>query len=301
MKIWKAFIALAFLVEAAYAQNLTGTLQKIKETKRIAVGFQEASVPFSYLDGNQKPIGFTLDICAKIVDAVKKELNLPQLTVEFVPVTSANRTPLLINGTIDMNCASTTNNAERQQQISFANSHFVTASRLVSKKAQNIRTLEDLKGKTVASVAGSTNLNQLNKVNIDRNLGMTVLSAKDQLEGFMLVDSGRVVAYAGDDVQLAVAMARSKEPASYVISEVALSKPEPYGIMLRKDDPQFKAIADRVTAALYQSNEMEPLYKKWFQSPIPPNGVNFNYPVPAALRNAWKKPTSSPDPDAYAN
>ncbi len=301
MKAWKAFIALAFLVEAAYAQNLTGTMQKIKETKRIAVGFQEASVPFSYLDGNQKPIGYTLDICAKIVDAVKKELNLPQLTVDFVPVTSANRTPLLINGTIDMNCASTTNNAERQQQISFANSHFVTTSRLVTKKAQNIRKFDDLKGKTVASVAGSTNLNQLNKLNIDRNLGMTVLSAKDQLEGFMLLDSGRAVAYAGDDVQLAVAMARSKEPASYVISEEALSKPEPYGIMLRKDDPQFKALADRVTAALYQSNEMEPLYKKWFQSPIPPNGVNFNYPVPTALRNAWKKPTSSPDPDAYAN
>lgn len=293
-------VAIALAANVTFAAPQEGTLQKVKETNRIVIGFQEASVPFSYLDGNQKPVGFTVDLCMKIVDAVKKELNQPQLAVEFTPVTAANRIPLLLNGTIDLNCASATNSAERQKQVAFANSHFLTASRFVAKKSSNLRKIEDLKGKTVVSVAGSTNINQLNKVNTERNLGMNVVAAKDQLEAFLMLETGRASAYVLDDVQLAVAVARSKDPSGYVISEDAFSKPEPYGIMLRKDDPAFKAVVDRVTAQVYQSPEIDTLYKKWFQSPIPPNNINFNYPMAQVLRNAYKKPSSSFDPDAYA-
>jgi glutamate/aspartate transport system substrate-binding protein len=300
MRILGILLAVAFTSNAVSAEELTGTLQKIKETNRIAIGFQESSVPFSYLDGNQKPIGYALDICARIAEAVKTQLALPNLAVDMVPVTSSNRIPLLTNGTIDLNCSSTTNNAERQKLIAFANTHFLSATRFAAKTSQGINTIDDLKGKTAVAIAGSTNIAQLNKVNQDRKLGITIVPAKDQAEAFLLLETDRAQAYVLDDVQLAVAIARAKDPKAYVISNDSFSRPEPYGIMLRKDDAPFKAVADRVTAELYQSPEIDALYKKWFESPVPPNGINFNYPMPAALHAAFEKPSSSPDPDAYA-
>ncbi|MGC2775593.1 MAG: amino acid ABC transporter substrate-binding protein [Bradyrhizobium sp.] len=299
MRIWGFLLTAALAANAASAEELTGTLQKIKETNRISIGFQESSVPFSYLDGNQKPVGYALDICARIADAVKKELGLPNLTVETVPVTSSNRIPLMTNGTIDLLCASTTNNAERQKLVAFANTHFLSATRFAAKKSLAIATIDDLKGKTAVAIAGSTNIAQLNKVNVERKLGINIVPAKDQAEAFLMLETDRAQAYVLDDVQLAVAIARSKEPSAYVIGSDAFSKPEPFGIMLRKDDAPFKAIADRVTAELYQSPEIDALYRKWFESPVPPTGVNFNYPMPAAMRAAFKQPSSSPDPDAY--
>ena len=300
MRVLGILLAVAFTSNAVSAEELTGTLLKIKETNRIAIGFQESSVPFSYLDGNQKPVGYTLDICARIAEAVKTQLALPNLTVDIVPVTSSNRIPLMTNGTIDLNCSSTTNNAERQKLVAFANTHFLSATRFAAKKSQAINEIDDLKGRTAVAIAGSTNLTQLNKVNQERKLGITIVPAKDQAEAFLLLETDRVQAYVLDDVQLAVAIARAKDPAAYMISDDTFSKPEPYGIMLRKDDAPFKALADRVTAELYLSPEIEALYRKWFESPVPPTGINFNYPMPAALRAAFKKPSSSPDPDAYA-
>ncbi|WP_257170283.1 amino acid ABC transporter substrate-binding protein [Bradyrhizobium sp. SRS-191] len=300
MRRWGCVLTLVLAANAACAEELSGTLQKIKETGRIAVAFQESAVPFSYLDGNQKPVGYALDICARIADAVKRELGLPNLVVETVPVTSSTRIPLMTNGTIDLLCASTTNNAERQKLVTFTNTHFLSATRFAAKASSSLRRIDDLKGKTAVAIAGSTNIAQLNKVNVERKLGVTIVPAKDQAEAFLMLETDRAQAYVLDDVQLAVAIARSKEPAAYVISEDAFSKAEPFGIMLRKDDAPFKAVADRVTAELYQSPEIEKLYKTWFESPVPPTGTNFNYPMPAALRAAFKKPSSSPDPDAYA-
>ncbi|WP_316160011.1 amino acid ABC transporter substrate-binding protein [Bradyrhizobium sp. SZCCHNRI20481] len=300
MRIWGLLLTAALAANAAGAEELTGTLQKVKETNRISIGFQESSVPFSYLDGNQKPVGYALDICARIAEAVKKELGLPNLTIETVPVTSSNRIPLMTNGTIDLLCASTTNNAERQKLVTFANTHFLSATRFAAKKSLSLQTIDDLRGKTAVAIAGSTNIAQLNKVNVERKLGINIVPAKDQAEAFLMLETDRAQAYVLDDVQLAVAIARSKDPAAYMISSDAFSKPEPFGIMLRKDDAPFKAIADRVTAELYQSPAIEALYKKWFESPVPPTGINFNYPMPAPLRAAFKSPSSSPDPDAYA-
>ena len=284
----------------AFAQGLTGTLQKAKETNTIVIGYQEGSIPFSYLDANQKPIGYTIEICLKIAEEVKKQINSPDMKVEYTPVVASNRIPLLLNGTIDMNCASATNNAERQKQVAFVNSHFLTATRFIAKKTSNVKTFDDLKGKTVVSIAGSTNIAQLNKANTDRSLGLNIISAKDQLESFLMVETDRAIAYVMDDIQLVVAAARSKEPLGYYISSEALSQPEPFGIIIRKDDPAFKALADKVTAAFYTSPEIEAHYKKWFLSPIPPAGVNFNSPMTDELRQAFKTPTSSPDPADYA-
>ena len=299
MRLPLTMLAVALITVPAHASELTGTLQKVKETNRIVLGFQEASVPFSYLDGNQKAIGYAVDICLKIVDAVKRELKLSSLDVETSPVTSSNRIPLMMNGTVDLVCSATTNNAERQRQVAFTNSHFLSATRFAARKSDNITTIDHLKGKPVVAVAGSTNMVQLNQVNAARHLGITPLAAKDQAEAFLMLETDRAAAYVLDDVQLAVAIARSKDPSAYIISEEAFSRAEPYGIMLRKDDAAFKAVADRATAELYRSPEIEAIYKKWFESPVPPNGLNFKTPMTAVLRNAYADPSDSPDPVSY--
>jgi glutamate/aspartate transport system substrate-binding protein len=284
----------------ASAQELTGTLKNIKETGAITLGFRDSSIPFSYLDDNQKPIGYAMDICYKIVDAVKKELKLDKLEVKLNPVTSSTRIPLLANGTIDLECGSTTNNVERQKQIAYTNTHFLTASRFVSKKSSNIKSIDDLKGKSVVSTSGTTNIKQLTEANAARNLGVNIIPAKDHAEAFLMVETDRAVAFVMDDILLASLVAGSKEPGAYVISTDAFSKPEPYGIMLRKDDPAFKKVADAATAALYQSAEGPKLYEKWFMQKIPPKGLNLNVPIGPEQKKQFAKPQDSPDPDAYA-
>jgi glutamate/aspartate transport system substrate-binding protein len=283
----------------AGAEELTGTLKKIKETGTINIGYRDSSIPFSYLDDNQKPIGFAIDICARIVDAVKNELKLDKLTVEFNPVTSSTRIPLLANGTIDLECGSTTNNPDRLKQVAFTNTHFLTATRFVSKKSSNLNSIDDLKGKSVASSSGTTNIKQLTEANAARNLGINIIPAKEHAESFLMVETDRAVAAVLDDILLASFVAGSKDPAAYVISNDAFSKPEPYGIMLRKDDPAFKKVADGATAALFQSADGQKLYDKWFMTKIPPKGLNLNTPIGAELKQEFAKPSDSPDPDSY--
>jgi glutamate/aspartate transport system substrate-binding protein len=240
-----------------------------------------------------------MDICYKIVDAVKKELKLDKLEVKLNPVTSSTRIPLLANGTIDLECGSTTNNAERQKQIAFTNTHFLTASRFVSKKSGKINSIDDLKGKPVVSTSGTTNIKQLTEANAARNLGVNIIPAKDHAEAFLMVETDRAVAFVMDDILLASLVAGSKEPDAYVISKDAFSKPEPYGIMLRKDDPAFKKVVDGATAAFYQSADSQKLYDKWFMQKIPPKGLNLNAPISGELKSQFAKPSDSPDPDSY--
>ena len=292
-------LAIAFCGTQAGAQELTGTLKNIKETGAITLGFRDSSIPFSYLDDNQKPVGFAMDICYKIVDAVKKELKLDKLEVKLNPVTSSTRIPLLANGTIDLECGSTTNNPDRLKQVAFTNTHFLTATRFISKKSSHLNSIEDLKVKTVASTSGTNNIKQLTEANAARNLGINIVPAKEHAESFLLVETDRAVAAVLDDILLASFAAGAKDPSAYVISTDAFAKPEPYGVMLRKDDPAFKKVADDATAALYQSAEGERLYAKWFLEKIPPKGLNLNVPMGADLKKAFSKPTDSPDPDAY--
>lgn len=300
-KLLAAGCIVALFATPSQAQELTGTLKKIKDTGAITIGYRESSVPFSYLDDNQKPVGFAMDICAKIVDAVKTELKLPKLEVKYNPVTSATRIPLIANGTVDLVCGSATNNAEREKQVSFTNSHFLTATRFISKKASGINKLTDLKGKTVVSTSGTTNIKQLNDVNTKDGLGMNIIAAKDHAESFLSVETDRAVAFAMDDILLAGLRAKARDSDQYVISEFALSKPEPYGIILRRDDPAFKAVADKATADLYKSPAMQVLYDKWFTKPINAAGLNLKFPMTSALKHNFAAPSSSPDPAAYAD
>jgi glutamate/aspartate transport system substrate-binding protein len=292
-------LAAGFLAGQASAEDLTGTLKKVKETGTITIGYRDSSIPFSYLDDNQKPIGFAIDICVKIVEAVKKDIKLDKLNVEFNPVTSSTRIPLLANGTIDLECGSTTNNADRLKQVAFTNTHFLTATRFVSKKSSNLNSIEDLKGKSVASTSGTTNIKQLTEANVARSLGINIIPAKEHAESFLMVETDRAVAAVLDDILLASFVAGSKDPGAYVISKDAFSKPEPYGIMMRKDDPDFKRVVDAATAALYQSPDGQKLYDKWFMQKIPPKGLNLNAPISAELKQEFAKPSDSPDPDSY--
>jgi glutamate/aspartate transport system substrate-binding protein len=292
-------IGAAFCAAQANSEELTGTLKKIKETGAITIGYRDSSIPFSYLDDNQKPIGFAIDICLAIVDAVKKDLKLDKLAVEFNPVTSSTRIPLLANGTIDLECGSTTNNADRLKQVAFTNTHFLTATRFVSKKSSKLGSIEDLKGKSVASTSGTTNIKQLTEANAARSLGINIIPAKEHAESFLMVETDRAVAAVLDDVLLASFVAGSKDPGAYVISTDAFSKPEPYGIMLRKDDPAFKKVVDAATAAVYTSGEGQKLYDKWFTQKIPPKGLNLNSPIGPELKAEFAKPSDSPDPDSY--
>ena len=291
--------AVALGVSQAGAEELTGTLKNIKDTGAITIGFRDSSIPFSYLDDSQKPVGFAMDICYKIVDAIKNELKLDKLEVKLNPVTSSTRITLLANGTIDLECGSTTNNAERQKQVWFTNTHFLTASRFVSKKANNIKSIDDLEGKSVVSTSGTTNIKQLNEANSARNLGINIIPAKDHAEAFLMVETDRAAAFVMDDILLASLVAGSKDPAAYIISTDAFSKPEPYGIMLRKDDVAFKKEVDAATAALYQGGEGQKIYDKWFTQKIPPKGLNLNVPLSAELKHEFAKPSDSPDPDSY--
>jgi glutamate/aspartate transport system substrate-binding protein len=292
-------VAAAFCASTAHAEDLTGTLKSIKDSGAITLGYRESSIPFSYLDDNQKPVGFAMDICYKIVDAVKKELKVDKLDVKLEPVTSSNRIPLLANGTIDLECGSTTNNAERQKQVAFTNTHFLTASRYVFKKSSGLKSIDDLKGKSVVSTAGTTNIKQLTEANAARSLGANIIPAKDHAEAFLMVETDRAVAFVMDDILLASLVAGSKDPSIYAISTDAFSTPEPYGIMLRKDDPAFKKVVDAATAALYTSGEGQKLYDKWFMSKIPPKGLNLNTPISPELKAEFAKPSDSPDPASY--
>jgi glutamate/aspartate transport system substrate-binding protein len=206
---------------------------------------------------------------------------------------------LLSNGTVDLECGSTTNNPERLKQVAFTNTHFLTATRFVSKKASNLNSIDDLKGKSVVSSAGTTNIKQLTEANAARNLGINIIPAKEHAESFLMVETDRAVAVVLDDILLASFVAGSKDPDAYVMSKDAFSKPEPYGIMLRKDDPAFKKVVDAATAALYQSADGLKLYDKWFMQKIPPKGLNLNTPISAELKRVFSSPSDSPDPDFY--
>ena len=297
--LWLAAAVAGLIVGPAQAQELTGTLKKIKDTGTITIGHRDSSVPFSYLDDQQKPIGYALDICMKVVDAIKAELKTDKIEVKMVPVTSSTRIPLMANGTVDLECGSTTNNVERQKQVAFTNTHFLTASRFVSKKANKLDKIDDLKGKTVVSTAGTTNIKQLNEANAERNLGINIVPAKDHAEAFLMVETDRAVAFVMDDILLASLVAGSKEPSAYSISSDAFSQPEPYAIMLRREDPAFKRVVDKAVADFFKSPEGKKTYEKWFLQPIPPKNLTLNVPMSAGLKKAYEKPTDSPDPAMY--
>jgi glutamate/aspartate transport system substrate-binding protein len=293
---WAVF---AGIVTAASAQPLpSNTLKKIQTSGVIVIGHRVGSVPFSYLDANLQPIGYSMDLCRAVVEAVKVQLNLPDLKVKLVAVTSATRIPMVANGSVDLECGITTNTQERRKQVAFSVTTFVAQSRLLAKKVNNIRQLADLRGRPVVSTVSTTSIARLNEINAQQQLGMRILAGKDDPDSFLFVQSDRAVAYAMDDVLLYALIARNPRPQDYSVSDEALSV-EPYGIMLGKDDPEFKRLVDGALTALFRSGEINRLYRQWFESPIPPNGLNLQLPMSGALQRAILQPTDSSDPKNY--
>ena len=275
-------LACSFLSTTAQAQTAS-TLDKVKAAGFITVAYREASIPFSYLADGQNPTGFAWEICGKIVDEVKKATGRADLQVKTQSVTSANRVPLLQNGTIDIECGSTTNNSERGKQVQFATNYFYTGTRFLVKAGSPIKSLADLKGKKVVSTTGTTNILVMRNVNKEKNLDLDIMSAKDHAESALLVESGRADAFAMDDILLYGIKANSVNPAALAVVGEALQV-EPYAIMLRRDDPAFKTLVDGTIATLIKSGDFQKLYTKWFQSPIPPKGVNLNAPMSDELK-----------------
>ncbi|TDF63209.1 transporter substrate-binding domain-containing protein [Cupriavidus sp. L7L] len=284
----------AILLASAFTTvHAEDTLAKIAETKRFVVAYRESSVPFSYLNGPEKPIGYGVDIEKAIVESVKKKLNLPNLEVSWRPVTSQNRIPLLTNGTIDLECGSTTNNSARGKEVAFAVNYFYTGTRLLVKKDSGIKSFADLKGKRVASTTGTTNLAVTRRYNEEKKLDIDIFSAKDHSDGLLMVESGRASALALDDVVLYGLRTSAKNPADLEIVGDALQV-EPYACMLRKDDPKFKALVDETIVGMMKSGEFEKLYRKWFIDPIPPRSQAVGLPMSKELRDTIATPTDKP-------
>lgn len=285
-------LAVAATVCTASPPVHADTLAKIKQTGVLTIGARDTQLPFSYkATGDGDPIGFTTDICLKIAEAVKAKLGLPNLQVRYVQLNSTNRIPLIQNGSADLDCATTTNTTQRAQQVEFAPSHFVANITAAVPKDSPIRSFDDLKGRTVSTVAGSTSVQLLRQYRKAESIDVNEISGKDTADGFLLMEGGRSEAYLMDDVQLAGLIANSKSPDSYRLLTEAL-RSEPYGIMFRKDDPAFKAVVDETVTAMMKSGEMDRLYQKWFQSPIPPKGINLNFPMTPQVREAYRNPNN---------
>ena len=298
MRLSLMLVAAATLLAGPAVAQDTGTLKKIKDSGTITLGHRDGSMPFSYYDDKQQVVGYAMDLCNRIVDAVKSNLKLAKLDIKLNPVTSSTRIPLIANGTVDLECGSTTNNLERQRTVSFTITHFVTANRFVSKKARNLKTVDDLKGKTIVSTSGSTNIKQITEIGAQKGLNLNILAAKDHAEAFLMVETDRAVAFVMDDILLYGFVANSKTPDAYVISADALSV-EPYGIMLPRGDAAFKKVVDDAQIATYKSGAINAIYDKWFLKPIPPKNINLNVPMSDAFKKVVANPTDSGDPAAY--
>lgn len=289
----KLSVLMAAVLLTATGAQAADTLAKIAASNKITMAYRESSVPFSYLDGPSKPIGFSVELSYAIVAEVKKKLAKPDLEVAWMSVTSQNRIPLLQNGTVDVECGSTTNNSARGKDVSFAINHFYTGTRLLTKTNSGVKNYADLKGKKVAITAGTTNMLVVRKYNEEKKLDIDILSAKDHADALLLVESDRATAFAMDDILLFGLRSNSKNPAELEVVGDALQV-EPYACMLPKDDPQFKALVDGVITGMMKSGEFEKLYTKWFMSPIPPKGLPISLPMSQELRDNIKTPSDKP-------
>jgi glutamate/aspartate transport system substrate-binding protein len=282
-------VALGVTGREAAAQELTGTLKKVRDAGAIVVGHRDSSIPFSYLDDRQAPIGYSVDLCLRVVDAVKDSLKMPGLKVQMQAVTSSNRIPLLQNGTVDLECGSTTNSVERQRQVAFGYTTFVTNVRVVVKRNSSIRSLADLNGRPVATTSGTTSVQLLRAHEKARGVDFREVYGKDHAESFLLLETDRAAAFVMDDILIAGLVANSRNPQDYRFLDEVL-RTEPYGIMIRRDDPAFKKVVDDTLERLMKSGEVTRLYNRWFTQPIPPNGVNLAFPMSKELTEAIRSP-----------
>ncbi|MBK5341996.1 transporter substrate-binding domain-containing protein [Pseudomonas sp. TH49] len=273
---------------------LTGTLSKIANTKTITLGYRDASVPFSYVgDQTGKPMGYSVDLAGKIVDRIQQQLALSDLRVRYNLVTSQTRIPLVQNGTVDLECGSTAVTAERQKQVAFSYGFIYVKGQLLTARDSGIKSFSDLGGKNVVTTAGTTNERFLKSYNADHKFGMFVISAKDHGEAFQMLQSGRAVAFYMDDALLYGERAKARDPHKWVVVGEEQSR-EIYSCMVRKDDPQFLALVNGALGDLFSSGKINGIYQRWFEQPIPPKGLNLEFPMTSELKAIIAKPVSDP-------
>ncbi|QHI98943.1 transporter substrate-binding domain-containing protein [Xylophilus rhododendri] len=285
---WRALplLAAAFTTLPAAA----ATLENIRAAQEIVLAHRDASVPFSYLDQNRQPVGYAVDICLKLVEAVKRELALPNLAVKYLPVTSGNRIAAVAEGKAALECGSTTNNAERRKQVAFTIPHFISAVRLLVRSDSGFKSLDDMSGRTVTATTGTTTLPTLRRIDAEHDLRLKIVEAPDHAQAFGFLETGKADAFALDDVLLYGLRANSAKPQSWEVVGKAMSI-EPYAIMLPPRDPAFKKVVDQEMRRLIASGEIQTLYRRWFQQPIPPKGINLELPMPAMLRDSFRYPS----------
>ncbi len=288
-KLLGALAVAWFAVTGAHADELTGTLKKVHDSGVIVLGHRESSIPFSYYDEKQNVIGYSQEIALKIVDSIKQKLNMPNLKVKMIPITSQNRIALVQNGTIDLECGSTTNTFERQNQAAFSDSIFLYGIRFITRKDSGVKDFPDLAGKTVSTTAGTSDERLLRKMNEDKHMNMTIISAKDHAESFLNVTTGRAVAFVMDEPLLYGERAKVKDPQDYVVTGTPPVS-ENYACMFRRDDAPFKQLVDATVSQMQTSGDMAKLYAKWFTQPVPPNGMNLDYPLSAQMKDLFAHP-----------
>ncbi|MBV6748781.1 glutamate/aspartate ABC transporter substrate-binding protein [Pseudomonas chlororaphis] len=293
-RLLSAAIVAVIISPSLMAAELTGTLKKIKESGTITVGHRDSSIPFSYIaDASGKPIGYSQDIQLKIIEAIKNALGTPDLKVKYNLITAQNRIPLVQNGTVDLECGSTTNNAERAQQVAFSLGIFEISTRLLSKKDSVYHDFENLKGKNVVTTAGGTSERLLKVMNADKQMGMNIISGKDIGESFQMLETGRAVAFMQDDALLAGERAKARNPDEWAITGTAQSQ-DIYGCMMRKGDEPFKKVVDDAIKSTFASGDIYVIYDKWFNQPIPPKNLNLNFPMSPELKGLIAHPADKP-------
>ncbi len=291
---WAMAALTASAAAAGVARADSPTLSKIKASSTITIGYREASIPFSYLGANQKPIGFSLDLCAAIVERVKTDLGLANLTVKYTPVNSSNRIPLIQNGTVDIECGGTANDKKRQEQVSFSVATFVSQPRWLVKADSGLKRVADLKGKAVVVTQGSNAVGFAREINAKSNLGMSIVQAKDHAESLLMLTSGRAAAFMEDDILLAGLKAAASNPKSLDFLPEGYAKIY-YGLMFTKGDTPFKTLVDDVLGKQMASGEFTKTYDKWFTSPIPPSNQNLAFPLSASLKERIAHPSDAVD------
>jgi glutamate/aspartate transport system substrate-binding protein len=290
-KMWNKLLAGAVLTGLSCSLAFAGsTLDQIKSSKQLTIGYRESSVPFSYLDGNQKPVGFSMDLCAQVVDKLKQSLNVPQLTVKYLPVTSANRIPLIQNGTVNIECGGTANSLERQKQVGFSVATFVSHTKWLTKTDSGINNAKDLKGKTVVVTQGSNAVQFAKEINEKDGLGLNIVQAHDHAESMLMLQSGRAAAFMEDDILLAAKKADASNPNQFKFLPDSYNTLA-YGLMVPKDDPEFKALVDKTLSDMMASGQFTQVYKKWFENPIPPRNANLNFPLTQDLKDRIAHPS----------
>ena len=282
-------IAVTALAAGSVFAQANDTLAKIKASGSVTLGVRESS-GLSYTLGNGKYVGFHTEMAEVILADIQKQLGLPKLDIKYQPVTSQNRVPLVTNGTVDLECGSTTNNVERQQQVDFSVGIFEVGTRLLAKKTSGVNDFADLKGKNVVTTAGTTSERLLKIMNAEKKMGMNIISAKDHGESFLMLESGRALAFMMDDALLYGEMAKAKQPADWAVVGTPQSF-EIYGCMVRKGDAGFKQVVDDAISATFKSGEINGIYDRWFMQPIPPKNLNLNFPMSDELKKLIAEPT----------